>query len=160
MKSRELYRDTLWRRRKVFCDLLFCLAICLFFLSPPPAKADLPISVSTTYSDPSQVYVTFQTSFPSTFSASYYSNSARAVVQITAAPAPSFLTPSIRLSDIKDGIINLVRFGSAANQVWRQAPGQGSEFAARRSPMPDGLFIAGRLRNLFPNSWYLRAQDT
>ena len=82
------------------------LALLLLAFTSSPASADLPINLSTTYADPSQVYVTFQTTFPSTFSATYFSNSAKAQVPITV-DAKSHLSLSIALSDIKNGLITL-----------------------------------------------------
>ena len=82
------------------------LALLLLAFTSSPASADLPINLSTTYADPSQVYVTFQTTFPSTFSATYFSNSAKAQVPITV-NAKSHLSLSIALSDIKNGLITL-----------------------------------------------------
>ena len=90
----------------LWAGLPFSFAVFLLALLALPASADLPITVGTTYNDPSQVYVTFQTTFPSTFSASYSSNSAKTKVQIKIGSA-SHLSPSIALSDIKDGVINL-----------------------------------------------------
>lgn len=88
------------------CVLAPCFVLLLLAVSSLPASADLPINLSTTYADPSQVYVTFQTTFPSTFSATYFSNAAKAQVPITV-NAQSHLSLSIALSDIKNGLITL-----------------------------------------------------
>jgi hypothetical protein len=97
--------------RKAARQLCFSAGLFLIpFCFPRPASADLPIQLSTTYSDPTQVYVTFQTTFPDKFSASYMSRSGTKV-QIKVSPS-SHLSPSIVLSDIKDGTITLSKVDS------------------------------------------------
>ena len=104
-----------------------CLAFLVLAFMGLPAWADLPINLSTTYADPGQVYVTFQTTFPSTFSATYFSNAAKAQVPITV-DTKSHLSLSIALSDIKDGLIKLkfmnsgLIYASLGGPLGQQAP--------------------------------------
>jgi hypothetical protein len=103
------------------------LAICISTLLSLPALAGLPISLSTSYSDPSQVYVTFQCTFPDTFSATYFSKAVQSKVPITIG-AKSHLSKSIALSDIKDGVIDLefmnsgLIYASLGGPLGQQAP--------------------------------------
>jgi len=94
-----------------FCCFVSWLTSSLLVLLPLSAAADLPLTLSTTYSDPTQVYVTFQCTFPESFSATYYSRRAGAQVPITV-DSSSHLSLSIALSDIKDGIITLKHMNS------------------------------------------------
>jgi hypothetical protein len=124
--------------RRAACSYL---AICFLTLAALPALADLPISLSTTYSDPSQVYVTFQCSFPATFSATYFSNRAKATVPITIGPT-SHLSASIALSDIKGGVIDLkfmnsgLIYASLGGPLGQQAPPN------PRNPSDPAYFLA------------------
>jgi hypothetical protein len=123
LESKGDKRKSPWR----VCVLSPCLALLLLALTTLPASADLPINLSTTYADPGQVYVTFQCTFPSTFSASYFSNSEKGRVPITVDPK-SHLSLSIALSDINDGLITLkfmnsgLIYASLGGPLGQQAP--------------------------------------
>jgi hypothetical protein len=69
------------------------------------AIAQLTLNLSTTYSDPTQVYVTFQSSNPATFTASYVDATTSLTTPILM--NAQGLTSSIPLSNIAQGVITL-----------------------------------------------------
>ena len=84
-------------------------SLVLAVLACPASAQSLPLNISTNYSDPSQVYITFQCSNPTTFKASYVDATSGQTVQITCdtAKGTSGLSSSIPVSAIKGGVITL-----------------------------------------------------
>jgi hypothetical protein len=81
------------------------LTVFFLILLSLSSSAQLKLNLSTTYSDPSQVYVTFQSSIPATFSATYVDATTNMTTAITM--NSQGLTSSLPLSNIAHGVITL-----------------------------------------------------